>query len=127
MSTRTPATETARCSTASTARAHEYRASYSSRAASTSRAQAARAAKPDPLRIFDLDTAFHRAYVEGAAGARLLALHDAMFMETSPGPVKFAASLLGHGSEFCRLPLAPVQEGTRTRVRTAMLDAGLLN
>ena len=41
-------------------------------------AQAARAAKPDPVRIFDLDTAFHRAYVEGAAGARLLALHDAI-------------------------------------------------
>ena len=41
-------------------------------------AQAARVAKPDPLRIFDLDTAFHRAYVEGAAGARLLALHDAI-------------------------------------------------
>ncbi|MDQ6925101.1 MAG: GntR family transcriptional regulator [Candidatus Eremiobacteraeota bacterium] len=41
-------------------------------------AQAARAPKPDPLRIFDLDTAFHRAYVDAAAGARLLALHDAI-------------------------------------------------
>lgn len=41
-------------------------------------AQAARAPKPDPLRIFDLDTAFHRAYVEAAAGVRLLALHDAI-------------------------------------------------
>ncbi len=40
--------------------------------------QAARAFKPDPLRIFDLDTAFHRAYVQSAAGARLLALHDAI-------------------------------------------------
>ena len=29
---------------------------------------------------------------------RLLPLHDALFAETSPGPVKYAASLLGHGS-----------------------------
>ena len=33
--------------------------------------------RPDPLRIFDIDTAFHRTYVEYGAGPRLLALHDA--------------------------------------------------
>jgi DNA-binding GntR family transcriptional regulator len=38
----------------------------------------ARRPRPDPLRIFDLDTAFHRAYVESGAGPRLLALHDAI-------------------------------------------------
>ena len=37
---------------------------------------AARGARPDPLRIFDLDTAFHRAYVESGAGLRLLAMHE---------------------------------------------------
>jgi len=58
---------------------------------------------------------------------RLLALHDAMFAETSPCPVKYGASLLGHGSEHCRLPLAPVSDSTRAQVRAAMLDAGLLN
>lgn len=41
-------------------------------------AAAARAARPDPMRIFELDTAFHHAYVEGAGGPRLLALHDAI-------------------------------------------------
>jgi len=40
-------------------------------------AQAARGARPDPLRIFDLDTAFHFAYVEEGAGPRLLTLHAA--------------------------------------------------
>src|SRR5213078_4558453 len=40
--------------------------------------EAAEAARPDPLRIFDLDTSFHRAYVEAGAGLRLLALHDAI-------------------------------------------------
>lgn len=41
-------------------------------------AQAARQARPDPVRIFDLDTAFHRTYVDHGAGPRLLALHDAI-------------------------------------------------
>ncbi|GJG89187.1 hypothetical protein tb265_43680 [Gemmatimonadetes bacterium T265] len=41
-------------------------------------AQAARAARPDQLRLFDVDTSFHRAYVDAAAGPRLLALHDAI-------------------------------------------------
>jgi 4-hydroxy-tetrahydrodipicolinate synthase len=58
---------------------------------------------------------------------RLVPLHDAMFSETSPGPVKFAASLLGLSADFCRLPLAPIAEATRGRVRAAMSDVGLLN
>jgi len=75
----------------------------------------------------------HRAWQNGETGKamdiqdRLLALHDAMFVETSPGPVKYGASLLGHGSEHCRLPLAPVSDGTRAQVRAAMAGAGLLN
>ena len=58
---------------------------------------------------------------------RLLALHDALFSETSPGPVKYAASLLGKTANKCRLPLAPPAESTRARVRAAMTEAGLLN
>lgn len=58
---------------------------------------------------------------------RLTPLHDAMFSETSPGPVKYAASLLGKGTDLCRLPLAPVAEGTKARVRDAMVSVGLLN
>lgn len=58
---------------------------------------------------------------------RLLPLHDALFSETSPGPVKYAASLLGHGANKCRLPLAPPAEATQARVRAAMTSAGLLN
>jgi len=75
----------------------------------------------------------HRAWQDGETGKamdiqdRLLALHDAMFVETSPGPVKYGASLLGHGSEHCRLPLAPVSDGTRAQVRAAMAGAGLPN
>ncbi|MCI0752849.1 4-hydroxy-tetrahydrodipicolinate synthase [Teichococcus vastitatis] len=58
---------------------------------------------------------------------RLTPLHDALFCETSPGPVKYAASLLGKSSAFCRLPMAPVADATRARVKAAMVTAGLLN
>jgi 4-hydroxy-tetrahydrodipicolinate synthase len=73
------------------------------------------------------------AWLEGriseamAIQQRLLPLHDALFSETSPGPVKFAASLLGKGTEKCRLPLAPLMPATRDRVRAAMTEVGLLN
>ena len=75
----------------------------------------------------------HDAWADGRVGEaiaiqdRLVPVHDAMFSETSPGPVKFAASLLGRGTDHCRLPLAPVAEATRAKVRQAMTGAGLLN
>ena len=75
----------------------------------------------------------HRAWQDGeterAMGIqdRLLALHDALFAESNPGPVKYGASLMGHGSGHCRLPLAPVSDATQAQVRSAMLEAGLLN
>lgn len=74
----------------------------------------------------------HVAWQEGRAADaialqhRLVVLHDAMFAETSPGPVRYAAGLLGFGSGFCRLPLAPCGEATRARVRNAMIELGLL-
>jgi 4-hydroxy-tetrahydrodipicolinate synthase len=58
---------------------------------------------------------------------RLVPLHDAMFCETSPGPVKYAASLLAKSTEYCRLPLAPVSEANKAKVREAMVSVGLLN
>ncbi len=75
----------------------------------------------------------HSAWQEGRVNDaitlqdRLVPLHDALFSETSPGPVKYAASLLGRSTDKCRLPLAPVSEATRGRVRDAMMEAGLLN
>jgi 4-hydroxy-tetrahydrodipicolinate synthase len=75
----------------------------------------------------------HVAWQEGrvieaiAIQDRLLSVHDALFSETSPGPVKYAASLLGKCTERCRLPLAPPSEPTRQKVRVAMSEAGLLN
>jgi 4-hydroxy-tetrahydrodipicolinate synthase len=58
---------------------------------------------------------------------RLMPLHHAMFVETSPGPVKYAASLLGLCEPEARLPMVPVTESTKQAVRKAMVHAGLLN
>ncbi|MBE7619221.1 4-hydroxy-tetrahydrodipicolinate synthase [Komagataeibacter sp. FXV2] len=58
---------------------------------------------------------------------RLFPLHDALFCESNPVPVKFAASVLGLMGETCRLPLAPLSDASRARVKDAMSAAGLLD
>jgi 4-hydroxy-tetrahydrodipicolinate synthase len=57
---------------------------------------------------------------------RLMPLHDALFVETSPGPVKYAASRLGLCAPDTRLPLTPVTDATRKAVDAALVSAGLL-
>jgi 4-hydroxy-tetrahydrodipicolinate synthase len=58
---------------------------------------------------------------------RLMPLHHALFVETSPSPVKYAASLLGLCTQEARLPMVGVTESTKKAVRDAMVHAGLLN
>ena len=58
---------------------------------------------------------------------RLMPLHDAMFVESNPGPVKYAAERLGLCSAQTRLPLAPISEATRKIVDEALVSAGILN
>tara|TARA_B100001146_G_scaffold136941_1_gene120097 strand:- start:4876 stop:5754 length:879 start_codon:yes stop_codon:yes gene_type:complete len=59
--------------------------------------------------------------------AGLQSLHKAMFCETSPGPVKFALSLLGHCSPDMRLPLVEIAEESKQIVEDAMIKAGLIS
>ena len=82
-----------------------------------------------PRLCSEMQTAWMEGRVADAMAIqhRLTPLHDAMFAETSPGPVKYAASLLGKTSERCRLPLAPLMAPTREKVRAAMTEVGLLN
>lgn len=58
---------------------------------------------------------------------RLMPLHEELFCETSPAPVKYALSVLGKCSDHCRLPLAPLSEASKARVRAAMTKASLIN
>jgi 4-hydroxy-tetrahydrodipicolinate synthase len=57
---------------------------------------------------------------------RLLPLMDVNFVESSPGPVKAALALMGLLEENLRLPLVPVTEQTRERVREVLAELGLL-
>jgi len=58
---------------------------------------------------------------------RLIPLHDALFAETSPTPVKYAASLLGRCTPEVRQPLCQLMPATKERVEGAMRGAGLIN
>jgi 4-hydroxy-tetrahydrodipicolinate synthase len=58
---------------------------------------------------------------------RLMPLHDAMFIESSPGPVKYAAGLLGLCGDELRLPLCEIAETSKKAVRDALVSVGLLN
>ena len=57
---------------------------------------------------------------------RLLPLMEANFIESNPGPVKAALALMGLLEERYRLPLVPVQEQTRARLRALLRELGLL-
>ncbi|MEM7775988.1 MAG: dihydrodipicolinate synthase family protein, partial [Pseudomonadota bacterium] len=56
---------------------------------------------------------------------RLMPLHDALFLEPSPGPVKYAVSRIGFGQPDTRLPLAPIRDDTKAAVDAAMRHAGI--
>jgi 4-hydroxy-tetrahydrodipicolinate synthase len=58
---------------------------------------------------------------------RLWALHSNLFIETSPAPVKYAASLLDLCTPDVRLPLVPIGTATEQKVRAAMELAGLFS
>ncbi len=75
--------------------------------------------------------ALHRAWQAGdlatvaALRDRLAPLHHALFLESSPAPVKYALSLLGRCSAEVRLPLAPLRPATEAAIEAAMAAAGL--
>jgi 4-hydroxy-tetrahydrodipicolinate synthase len=57
--------------------------------------------------------------------AKLAALHKAMFIEPSPAPAKYGASLLGKCAEEVRLPILTCSDAAKAAVAAAMTQAGL--
>ena len=57
---------------------------------------------------------------------KLIPLHKSLFLESSPSPVKYAASLLKLAPEDVRLPLVKVTEETKKSVRSALVFAELI-
>lgn len=58
---------------------------------------------------------------------RLMPLHVALFVEPSPGPVKYAAAKLGLCSDKTRLPIVAITDAAKAKVDDALRHAGLLN
>jgi 4-hydroxy-tetrahydrodipicolinate synthase len=82
-----------------------------------------------PRLCAQLQDSWHLGTYEEAFRVRdiLSPLHEAMFVETNPAPVKFAASLLNKCQPDVRLPLAPLKIKSKARIEEAMRAAGLLN
>jgi 4-hydroxy-tetrahydrodipicolinate synthase len=57
---------------------------------------------------------------------RLLPLMEVNFIESSPGPVKAGLAMMGLIEENFRLPLVPIQQKSRERLREVLIEVGLL-
>ena len=57
---------------------------------------------------------------------QLAELHNALFIESSPGPVKYAASLIGLCSSETRLPLVEISNTTKVVVSDCLKNLELI-
>lgn len=57
---------------------------------------------------------------------KLTSLHQALFSETNPIPIKYAASLMGLCDAEIRLPLTEPEAATKVNIKDEMLKAGLI-
>jgi 4-hydroxy-tetrahydrodipicolinate synthase len=58
---------------------------------------------------------------------RLMPLHDVLFIETNPGPVKYAVSRLGFGAADMRLPMVGISEASRKAIDHVLRGLDLLD
>ena len=78
-----------------------------------------------------LSSEFQKACLEDINKAEelnkiLQPLHEAMFIESNPSPVKYAASLLNMCQSNVRLPLVDVQDSSKKKISEALKVAKLL-
>jgi len=57
---------------------------------------------------------------------KLMPLHKSLFIESSPSPVKYAASVLKLAPDDVRLPLVKISEETKKKVKSALSFADLI-
>ena len=53
-------------------------------------------------------------------------IHDAMFVESNPSPVKYGAKLMNLCDDEVRLPLVKVTDGAKTIIKKALVSAKLI-
>ena len=58
---------------------------------------------------------------------KLQPLHKALFIESNPAPVKYAAKILGLCSDEIRLPLVKIRKKTEEKVKKALSISKLIN
>jgi 4-hydroxy-tetrahydrodipicolinate synthase len=58
---------------------------------------------------------------------RLMPLHEVLFIETNPSPVKYAVSRVGFGTADLRLPMVPLSEASRRAIDKVLSDLGLVS
>ena len=75
----------------------------------------------------------HKAFDDGniaramEINALLMPLHDALFCESSPGPVKYALGLMGMMEDGLRAPLGEIADQSKETVKAALRHAGILS
>ena len=57
---------------------------------------------------------------------KLSKIHHVLFVESSPGPVKYAAELLNLCSAEIRLPLVSIKDSTKALVKECLVEIGLI-
>ncbi len=82
-------------------------------------------APADCAAMFD---AFFAGELDKALGLhyKLEPLHSAMFIETNPIPVKTALALMGKVAEEFRLPLCPMADANKQKLKKALQDYNLI-
>ncbi len=81
-----------------------------------------------PKLCSDLHSAWQNGNISKAQeiNLKLSSLHNALFIESSPGPVKYAASLLGLCNKKTRLPLSEIKDDTKILVKNCLEELQLL-
>lgn len=86
------------------------------------------AANVVPRRVSRMVSAFLEGRLEEARKIHfeLVDLFHVLFIETNPAPVKAALEMMGEGTGELRLPLVPIGEASRERVRRVLLGLGVV-
>ena len=81
-----------------------------------------------PAETVAMTDAWFAGDVEKAAAiqCKLLPLINALFSEVNPIPAKAAVSAMGYGEEHLRLPLTPMEDGTRAVLLNEMRKLGVI-
>ncbi len=81
-----------------------------------------------PKLCADMHTAWRNGDIKQAQkiNLKLAKLHHVLFLESSPGPVKFAASLLGLCFPETRLPLFKISQATAEAVKNCLKEIELI-